>query len=314
MISYIIRRLIQAVVTLFLITVIVFLVMRLLPGDPITLYTTEVLTPQQRAELIEMYGLDQPLLIQYTSWISDVLRGDLGMSPTQGRPVNELIARNLGRTIHLGSLALVLGIILGIPAGIVAATRRGKWQDTAATLFANIGICVPIFWLGVMMIYLFAFYLRVLPSHGYTSPLVDFGLSTKQLIMPVICLALFPMASLARQTRSSMLEVLRQDYIRTAWAKGLSERLIIRRHVVKNGLIPIITLIGLQVPRIISGAVIVETVFSIPGFGRLLMVSALSKDYQVIQGGVLVAATLVVLSNLVVDLCYGWIDPRIQYT
>lgn len=314
MIAYIIRRLIQVVVTLFLITVIVFLVMRLLPGDPITLYTTEILTPQQRAELIEMYGLDQPLVIQYTTWISDVLRGDFGMSPTQGSPVNELIARNLGRTVHLGSLALVLGIILGIPAGIVAATRRGKWQDTAATLFSNIGICVPSFWLGVMMIYLFAFYLRVLPSHGYTSPLIDFGLSTKQLIMPLICLALFPMASLARQTRSSMLEVLRQDYIRTAWAKGLSERKIIIRHVVKNGLIPIITLIGLQVPRLISGAIIIETVFSIPGFGRLLMVSALSKDYQVIQGGVLVAAALVVLSNLVVDLCYGWLDPRIQYT
>jgi peptide/nickel transport system permease protein len=314
MIVYIIRRLIQSAVILFLITVIVFLVMHLLPGDPISLYTPEILTPERRAELIKEYGLDQPLVIQYTGWMSHVLRGDLGRSSLQDCPVNELIARTLRKTIHVGSLALVLSIILGIPAGIVAARRRGKWQDTVATLFANIGICIPGFWLGVMMIYLFAFYLRVLPSHGYTSPLVDFGLSTKQLIMPVICLALFPIATLARQTRSSMLEVLRQDYIRTAWSKGLSERQVIIRHAVKNGLIPIITVIGLQVPRILSGAVVIETVFSIPGFGRLLTISALGKDYQTIQAGVLVAAAIVVLSNLVVDLCYGWLDPRIQYT
>jgi len=313
MITYIIRRLIQAAVTLFLITLIVFLVMRLLPGDPVSLYTPEILSPERRAEFIREYGLDQPLTIQYTSWISDVLRGDLGFSPIHGRPVNELIARSLLKTTHLGLLALVLCTILGVPAGIVAATRRGKWQDTVATMFANIGVCVPSFWLGVMLIYVFGFYFKVLPCQGYTSPLIDFGLSTKQLIMPVICLALFSMASLARQTRSSMLGVIRQDYIRTAWAKGLSEGEVIRRHVVRNGLIPVIALLGVQVPRVIGGAVVIETVFSIPGFGRLMMMSALSKDFQVVQASILVVAAIVVLCNLVVDLCYGWLDPRIKY-
>ena len=313
MTAYIIRRLIQAVFVLIIASLLVFFVMHLLPGDPLSLYTTEILSPEQAELLRKEFGLDKPLMIQYIDWMSRLFRGDLGTSFIYRVPVATLLAERLLVTIHLGSLTLVLSSILGIWAGLVAALRRGKWADTVTTLLANLGVCVPSFWLGIMLIYVFAFYFRLLPLYGYTSPLSDFWLSTKRLIMPVICLSLFSVAGIARQTRSSMLEVLRQDYIRTAWAKGLTERLITTRHALKNGLIPVITMIGLQVPRVIGGAVLIETIFSIPGLGRLIMMSTLGKDFQVVQGSLLLCAVIVVLSNLVVDLCYGWLDPRVRY-
>ena len=192
--------------------------------------------------------------------------------------------------------------------------RRGKTLDSVVTSLSNIGITIPGFWLGVMLIYFFGLYLNWLPVEGYTSPFKDFWLCTRQLVMPVICLVLFPIASLTRQTRSSMLEVMRQDYIRTAWSKGLRERFVIFRHALKNGLIPVITLSGMNLSLIVGGSVVIEQVFNIPGMGRLAVTSILNQDYPYVQGVVLVIACFVMLVNLLVDVTYGWLDPRIRYS
>jgi peptide/nickel transport system permease protein len=216
-------------------------------------------------------------------------------------------------TIHLGVLAFILAHAVGIAAGVICAVRRGKWLDTVVTVLANLGITIPTFWLGIMMIYLFAVYLKWLPVMGYTSPFTDFWLSTKQLIMPVISLAVLPMASAARQTRSSMLEVMQQDYIRTAWSKGLKERGVIFKHALKNGLIPVFTLAGLHLSTIIGGSVLIETVFNIPGMGRLAVSSVLNRDYQVTQGITVVIAAAIILVNLIIDISYSWLDPRVRY-
>jgi peptide/nickel transport system permease protein len=211
-------------------------------------------TEQQIAQLRHEFGLDRPLVVQYFSWIGGMFKGDLGQSILHRAPVAKEIVRRLPITLHLGLTAFVVGVFIGIPAGVVCAVRRGKWIDTLVTTLANLGITIPNFWLGVMLIYGFGLYLRWLPVQGYTSPFDDFVLSARSLIMPVICLALFPIASNARQARSSMLEVMKQDYIRTAWSKGLKERVIIIRHALKNGLIPIITLSGMGLSMIIGGS------------------------------------------------------------
>ncbi len=317
MLAYIIRRSILAVVILFLTTVLVFFAMRLLPGDPILMLVSSNEAQEYNEERIiqlkHEFGLDKPMVLQYFDWIGGVLRGDLGISILHRSPVAEEIRRRLPISIHVGGLAFLIGHIIGIPAGIIAAVRRGKRLDNVITTLANIGITIPNFWLGILMMYTFGLYLRWLPIMGYTSPFDDFWLSTRQLIMPVACLALFPIAGSARQARSSMLEVMRQDYIRTAWSKGLRERTIIIRHGLKNGLIPIITLAGMGVPMVIGGAVFIETVFNIPGIGRLAVTSVISQDYPYIQAITLLVASIVVLVNLVVDIAYGWLDPRIRY-
>ena len=216
-------------------------------------------------------------------------------------------------TLHLGALSLIMSSIFGISFGVICALRRGTWIDTVVTLLANVGVTMPAFWLGIILIYLLALKAGILPVHGYTSPFEDFWLSTKQVIMPVICLSLFSLASLTRLTRSSMLEVINQDFIRTAWAKGLRERVIIMRHTIKNALIPVITEMGLQVAFIFGGSVLIETVFNIPGVGRLMTQSVMQQDFQVVQAGTLIIATIVVSVNLLVDISYGWLDPRIRY-
>jgi peptide/nickel transport system permease protein len=197
--------------------------------------------------------------------------------------------------------------------GVLAAIRRGSWIDTVVTTISNLGITIPVFWLGLLMMYVFGLKLGWLPIAGYTSPFEDFWMSTKQLVMPVACLAITSLAGTARQTRSSMLEVVRQDYIRTAWSKGLRERVVIVRHALKLSLIPVITLMGIGVGMIFGGSVLVETVFAIPGIGRLLATSIFAQDYTVIQSGTLVISVIIVLSNLIVDISYGWFDPRIRY-
>lgn len=318
MTTYIIRRLIMAVIVLIIVSLLVFVAMRMLPGDPIRMLVTQSeqqeFTEQQIQELRHQFGLDRPLMVQYFSWIGGIFHGDLGVSILHRAPVAQEIIRRLPITLHLGLTAFVVGILIGIPAGVICAIRRGKWIDTLVTTLANLGITVPAFWLGVMLIYLFGLYLRWLPVQGYTSPFDNLALSAKGLVMPVVCLALFPIASNARQARSSMLEVMRQDYIRTAWSKGLKEQVIIIRHALKNGLIPIITLAGMGLSMIIGGSVIVETVFNIPGMGRLAVTSVLNQDYPYVQGIILMVATFILLINLLVDLAYGWLDPRIRYS
>jgi peptide/nickel transport system permease protein len=291
--------------------------MRLLPGDPILMLVTrsenEQYSEEQAAALRHEFGLDKSLPLQYIDWISNVVRGDLGVSILLQTSVANEIARRLPITMHLGILAFLIGIIIGVPAGILCAVRRGGWLDTMITSLSNVGITMPVFWLGVLLIYVFSLQLRWFPVMGYTSPFDDFWLSTRQLILPVICLSVFPIASMARQTRSSMLEIMQQDYIRTAWSKGLREREVIIKHAWKNGLIPIITLAGLGISMIIGGSVLVETVFNIPGMGRLAVSSVLNQDYTYTQGITLIISATIILSNLLVDIAYGWIDPRIRY-
>lgn len=317
MTTYIIRRLVQAIFILIIVTVLVFIGMRVLPGDPIVLYLSEdeaaQFSDEEIATLKHEFGLDKPLAAQYFDWMSGVVVGDLGVSIFFGTPVSDEIARSLPRTLHLGLMAFLISILIGIPAGVICAVRRGRWVDTVVTLFSNMGITVPIFWLGILLIYLFGLKLRILPIQGYTSPFEDFWLSTKQSIMPIFCLSIFAIASAARQTRSSMLEVTRQDYIRTAWSKGLTERTITIIHALKNGLIPVITLKGITLRNIVGGSVLVETVFNVPGMGRLVVDAIFSHDYAIVQGVILVIAVVVTLGNLAVDLSYGWLDPRVRY-
>jgi peptide/nickel transport system permease protein len=301
-----------------LVTIAVFLMLRLLPGDPIyVLFSSNQLqryTAEEIATIRHNAGLDKPTVVQYVDWMKNVVRGDLGKSIIYDTHVTDAIVQRLPRSAYLGVLAFLCGFVFGIPMGIISAIKRSTWLDTVVTTFANLGIAIPVFWLGVVLIYIFSIHLKVLPVMGYTSPFTDFWLSTKQLIMPVICLAIFPVAGTARQTRSIMLEVLKQDYIRTAWSKGLTENAIILKHALKNCFIPILTLQGLFVAAIVGGEVLIESVFSIPGMGRLAVESLLALDYAYVQGVVLVVAIVVVLTNLLIDISYAWFDPRIRYT
>jgi peptide/nickel transport system permease protein len=318
MVSYLIRRLIQSFFVLILVTILVFAAMRILPGDPIRM----LLTQSQEAEITQeqidfmrhQYGLDKPLFVQYFIWVGGVLKGDLGRSILNHVPVANEILRRIPITLNLGIPAFLLGIILGIPAGIICAVRRGKFIDTLVTTLANIGITIPVFWLGFLLIYIFGIQLRILPVQGYTSPTDDLLLNIKQTVLPIICLALFPIASTSRQTRSSMLDVMKQDYIRTAWSKGLQERWVVVKHALKNSLIPVVTLSGMGLSMILGGAVIVETVFNVPGMGRLAVQSVFSKDYPYVQGIVLFIAIVVIMANFLTDIAYGYFDPRIRYS
>lgn len=317
MTTFIARRLIQAVIILIIVSILIFLLMRLLPGDPLKLYMAEneitKLTPEDYHILLVQFGLDKTLPMQYFDWLSGIFHGDLGTSIYYHDKINKLIAQRLPITIHLAILSLIISSFFGILVGFICAVRRGSKIDTLLTSLANLGMTVPIFWLGIIMIYFFGLYLRWLPIQGYTSPFSDFWLSTKRLIMPVLCLSVGALASNTRQTRSSVLEVIRQDYIRTAWSKGLSERMVVIRHALKNSLIPVITLIGIQVAHILGGSVLVETVFNIPGMGRLMVQSVFAQDYPVVQSMSILISAMVVLTNLVVDISYVWIDPRIRY-
>jgi peptide/nickel transport system permease protein len=315
--SFIIRRLIYSIIILIIVSIIVFLALRLLPGDPLLIYIfqnqMDQLSPSEIQELRVHFGLDKPLPLQYFDWMGGLFHGSFGTSMFSNVPVIKLLAERLPVTIHLGVLAFILSATLGIVAGMVCALRQGSRLDSVLTSIANFGISVPVFWLGILMIYLFGLFLGWLPIQGYTSPFTNFWLSTRQLIMPVLCMSVVSLASNTRQTRSSMLEVVQQDYIRTAWAKGLRERVIVIRHIMKNGLIPVITLMGMHVGHIIGGSVLIEMVFNIPGMGRLMVEAIYNQDYQIVQGGSLVIAAMIVLSNLAVDISYGWLDPRIRY-
>jgi peptide/nickel transport system permease protein len=315
--TYIIRRILLGIVVLILVSIIIFFAMRLLPGDPILMLMTRsdqaTFTQADIDALRHEHGLDKPLIVQYVAWVEDLLHGDMGDSIIKDTPVAVEIKRRVPITLQLGMLSFFLGIAIGIPAGIICAIRRGSPIDTLVTTLSNIGITVPSFWLGLMLVYVFSLNLGWLPTQGYTPPTENFGQYLKQLVMPVICLGLFPIASTTRQTRSSMLEILRQDYIRTAWAKGLKENIIIIRHALKNSLIPVVTLSGVGLSAIIGGTVIIETVFNIPGMGRLAVTAILNQDYPYVQGVVLVTGTLIMLINLLVDITYGWFDPRIRY-
>jgi peptide/nickel transport system permease protein len=313
MVAFIIRRILFSILVLIILSIITFLLLHIMPGDPVTIMLGVDATPARYQELSRQLWLDRPLAVQYVHWLGNVLQGDFGMSITNRESVSGLIAVRLPVTMYLSFFALILSAVIGIGTGLICAIRRGSLLDTIITLVSNIAIAVPVFWLGILGIYFFGLNLGWLPIQGFVSPFDDFWLSIKKSIMPVICIAIPGIAFLARQTRSSMLEIVRQDYIRTAWSKGLRESTIVIRHALKNALIPVVTLLGIELRTLVGGAVLVETVFNIPGMGRLTVTSVINKDFITVQACVLIVAVVVLLGNLIVDVSYGWIDPRIRY-
>jgi peptide/nickel transport system permease protein len=316
MIAFLARRIVQAIVVVILASFLVFAVMHWLPGDPILMYmTSDSYQSHTQAEIDELrheYGLDRSVVVQYADWLGKVFKGDFGKSILRGTAVSADLKQALPVSLYYGIVAFVFAHLIGIPLGILCAVRRGKWLDNLFTALANIGMTIPVFWLGYLLIFLFVLKLHWLPVGGYTSPFADFGVSVKQLILPAFCLGLVPLAGCTRQTRSAMLDIIHQDYVRTAWAKGLRERLVVTRHVVKNGILPVVTLSGMAIPMIIGGSVLVENVFRLPGIGALATNALFTKDYAVVQGVVLVIAIMVVFINLVVDISYGYLDPRVR--
>lgn len=319
--AYVIRRLIMGIIILLIVTMIVFLFVRLLPGDPLIVYMAGYdiervnrIGPEEYQAMLHKWGLDLPIHVQYWNWLTKILRGDLGQSIKLQEDIGVLIAERMPRTAYLGLISFVIGVFGGIAAGIICALRRGTWIDAVVTLAANTGITVPVFWLGILLMYFFAYKLGWLPTSGWTNPLDNFALHIKQMIMPIFCLSVGGISGLCRLTRSCMLEVMRQDYVRTAWAKGLRERVIVVRHQIKNALIPVVTALGGSLGAILGGSVLIETVFAIPGMGRLMVSAVFDQDYQVVQAQVLIFGGIIIFSNLVVDIAWGWMDPRIRYT
>src|SRR5438874_904910 len=312
---YLAQRLLGAVPTLVGISLLTFLFIRLIPGDAIAarLGTSTALTPEQLASLRAYFGLDQPLLVQYCNWLSSLLRGDAGYSIRTGRPVLVEIAERLPATLELATAAALIAVTLGIPLGLLSAVRPRSRLDVAARVGGLIGLSLPSFWLGTLIIVLFSLYLRWLPNTGgYVDFVRDPVGNLALIVLPAVTLGVALAAATMRMTRSAMLDVLSADYVRTAWAKGLPRALIIRRHVLKNGLIVVVTLLGIQVGQLLGGAVVVEEIFTIPGVGRMLLTAIVQRDYALVQGGVLAIAILFVALNIVVDLLYGYLDPRIR--
>ena len=312
---YLAWRLVGAIPTLLGVTVLTFLFIRLIPGDAIAarLGTSTALTPEQLASLRAYFGLDQPLYQQYWTWLTSLLRGDFGYSIRTGRPVLVEITERLPATLELAVAATVIAVAIGLPLGLLSAMRPRSRADVIARIGGLIGLSLPSFWLGTLIIVFFSLYLRWLPNTGGYVDFVHDPLGNLALIvLPAVTLGVALAAATMRMTRSAMLDVLSADYVRTAWAKGLAGALIVRRHVLKNGLIVVVTLLGIQVGQLLGGTVVVEEIFSIPGVGRMLLAAIVQRDYALVQGGVLVIAILFVLVNIVVDLLYGYLDPRIR--
>jgi ABC-type dipeptide/oligopeptide/nickel transport system permease component len=303
--GYLAQRFVASVLTLLGVSLIVFLMVRLLPGDPARVIAGLLATEEDVARIRTDLGLDRPLYAQYGIFLARLARGNLGVSARTSQPVIAELRPRLAATLRLALTSAVLAAALGILAGTLAATRPYSTFDYALSLTTLLGVSMPVYWLGLMLIIVFAVHLNWLPAAGSE------GLAS--IVLPALTLAAFSVALIARMTRSSMLEVLRQDFVRTARAKGLGERLVVARHALKNAFIPIITVVGLQFGALLGGAVLTESVFGWPGMGLLLVESIFSRDYAMVQGIVLVFSALFVLVNLVVDLCYAVIDPRIHY-
>lgn len=313
MATYITRRLLHLIPVLVGVSLAVFLMLKLTPGDPATAILGVQASPEEVARVRHSLGLDQPWWVQYGIWLSNVVRGDLGVSYQNQRPVSLLIRQRLPATVELAIASLLIAAIFGIPIGIVSATRRYTAVDYTFTSFALFGISMPGFWFGILLILIFALYLGWFPASGYVPWSTGASRHLQHLTLPSIALGLFNTGALMRFTRSSMLEVISQDYIRTARAKGLPERLVIYRHALKNALIPTLTVLGLQVGYLLGGSVIIEQVFAWPGIGWLALTAINQRDYPVVMGVVLVIALVFVLSNLVVDVAYTLVNPRIRY-
>lgn len=333
MIRYIAQRLLMLIPVLIGISIITFVMIRLIPGDPARIMAGERATEEQVQRVREMWGLDKPLHEQYLIYLKNLARGNLGRSLKRNEAVTQELRWALPTTIELAFSAMFVAILIGIPAGIIAAYKQNSWWDLLVMVGSMVGISMPVFWLGLLLIYVFALKLGWMPPSGRLSVGVKItpitGMYTvdalitgnwrgfldalKHLVMPAVAVGTIPMAVIARMTRSSLLEVLRQDYIRTARAKGLAERAVIFRHALKNAFLPVVTIIGLQLGTLLVGAILTETIFALPGMGRLIVDRILSRDYPVVQGAVLVFAATFVFINLIVDISYAYLDPRIRY-
>jgi peptide/nickel transport system permease protein len=315
--AYLVKRALSLPLTLLGVSIVTFLFLRLIPGDAITarLGTSTALSPEQLDRMRAFFGLDQPLHVQYVTWLGSVLRGDAGFSVRSGQPVTAEIAQRLPVTIELALAAAVVALLIGIPLGLLSALKPNTLLDMLARGFGLIGLALPNFWLGTLAILLFARYLRWMPNTGgYVDFFADPLGNLKFLIFPSVTLGVAMAAVVMRTTRSAMLDVLGADYIRTAHAKGLPAARVIEGHALKNGLIVVVTILGIQVGYLLGGAVVVEEVFSLPGLGRMLLNAINQRDYALVQGGVLVIATLFVAANTVVDVAYGFLDPRIRFS
>jgi peptide/nickel transport system permease protein len=306
MLTWVLRRILAVVPVLFGVTLAVFSMLFLVPGDPVKMMLAEFVTnPDQVAQMRAQLHLDEPILKQYGRFVANAARGDLGISIRSRRPVTTEISENVASTAQLAAAAMLVAIAVGVPLGLLAALSRNSWLDVASMGTALLGVSMPSFWLGLLLIFVFSLHLAWFPATG--------GGDLAHLVLPAITLGTIAAAIIARLTRSSMLEVLGQDYVRTARAKGLGGFSVVVRHALKNALIPVITIFGLQFGNLLAGAVIVETVFSRPGLGRLIVGGILNKDFPLVQGTVLFVATVYVLINVLVDVAYAYADPRIRF-
>lgn len=310
--TYVVRRLLQSVPVLILASVAVFLLLHMVPGDPALLLAGPDATPEVVTAVRREMGLDRPLPVQYALWMQHALSGDLGRSYISRLPVAQLIGNALPATIELALAALLIAIVFGIPSGIISAVNRQSLPDWLITLTNGLALAIPNFWLGIVLIIVFALVLGWLPPGGRVEFLSNPGAAWKSLLLPAVTLGIHIAATLSRFTRASMLEVLHEDYIRTARAKGLSRWGVIGRHAIRNALIPIVTVLGIQFGRLLGGAVIVESVFAWPGIGRMVLQAVLNRDYLLVQGTLLLLVVAFIAINLIVDLLYGVLDPRIR--
>jgi peptide/nickel transport system permease protein len=311
--SYLLGRVLALAPVMLVVAVVVFLIARFTPGDPIRVLLGEDARPEQVQALRQLHGLDAPLPVQFALWISRAVRGDLGRSLFNRLPVTRTIWQHVGPTMMLSTMALAVALAIGIPIGIASAVYRNSWLDQASLTLVMLGAAVPSFWLGLTLIVVFAVNLGLLPSSGFRPPDEGLWRSVRYLILPAVALGVPNSALIIRFVRGSLLDVIETDYVRTARAKGLAERAVIFRHALRNALVPILTVVGLTFAALMGGAVVTETVFSIPGIGQLVVQSVLRRDYPVIQGVTLVVAASYVLINLLVDVLYLAVDPRVKY-
>ncbi len=311
---YLLRRLLGAIVVMWAVATLVFFMLRVVPGDPIAAMLADVGGAEEEAALRVKLGLDQPVYVQYAKWFWNAGQGDLGASIYGSRvPVAQILLEALPRTLSLAALSAVIAVAIAVPAGIIAATRKNTAADNAVSLAAFLGLSMPDFWLAILLIIVFAANLKLMPAIGYVAMDESFWLWLKHLILPAIAVGTGFSAIIARMIRSSMLEVLSADYMRVAASKGLTKRMLLLGHALPNALIPVVTVMGIALALLMAGAVVVENVFAIKGIGRVLIQGILNRDYPVVQGAVLVVSAIFVLSNLLVDLLYVVIDPRIRY-
>jgi peptide/nickel transport system permease protein len=312
MLTFLGKRILQLIPTLFFVSVLIFSLQQLLPGDPALIMAGEERDPEVIAQIRKQYRLDQPIPVQYVYWIKGVLTGDLGESLRIKVPVRDLVLEKLPVTLQLASMAIVIALVIGISAGIISAVKKDSVWDYGANVFALWGISTPNFWLGIMLIFLFSVQLGWLPASGYVRLSENWRASLAATIMPAFVLGNAIAAILMRHTRSAMLQVLESDYVRTARAKGLLERSVILKHAMRNALTPVITLGALELGTLLSGAVLTEQIFSIPGFGKLIVDAVFNRDYAVVQGVVLVTATTYIALNLLADIAYVLVNPRLR--